>query len=653
MDIINMQGRPVQPMMQPGYPQQMQTQQPMQQQINMQQAPAAQPVDAEQLRKWNLALTQYKAGKAHTDTRVRNAESWWKLRNEYEEMKTTDRKAGGFRSKSAWLHNVIVSKHADYRESYPEPNILPREEADKVEAWALSKIIPVILKQVHFERTYNKGGWKKLISGAGIYKVIWDANKLNGLGDINVVLRNILNIFWEPGIEDIQDSRYLFDVEWVHRDLLVEQYPDLEGKNLGSVIVPAKPVTDDPVPESGKVAVIDVYYKKKGKLHYCKYVGDQILYATENDPEKAETGLYDHGLYPYVFDVMYPVEGSPAGYGYVDICANTQTRIDLADDAVLKNLMFGCKPRFFVRGDGAINEEEFLDTEKAIVHTNGSLGQESILPINFVGLNGNYINVLDHNISELRETSGNTETSTGSSTGGVTAASAIAALQEASGKGSRASTADTYMAYAEIVNLVIELIRQFYDVPRQFRILGNAGIQRFISFDNSGMQPQLQAPVGNVDMGYRLPVYDIEVVPEKRNAYTKISQNELAIQLYGLGFYNPGNIDQSMMALQMMDFDQKDDLLQRLSEMGGMQKQLAMYQQLALSLAQKYEPELVPGLAADVTGQPMQAMQGGRTVSKEQMEDVDLQRGQNEESANVRNARERASTASQPGGSTA
>lgn len=51
-----------------------------------------------------------------------------------------------------------------------------------------------------------------------------------------------------------------------------------------------------------------------------------------------------------------------------------------------------------------------------------------------------YVSVLNSKIQELRETSGNNEASTGNTPSGVTAASAIAALQEAPGKTSRAST---------------------------------------------------------------------------------------------------------------------------------------------------------------------------------------------------------------------
>lgn len=624
------------------------------------QAPVQQAVNEETVRKWNLLLAKYKAGKAHLDQRVIDAERWWKLRNEFTEEVRSDPKNDGFRSKSSWLHNVIVNKHADALEAYPQPNILPREEGDNLTAWALTKIVPVVLKQNHFKKTYDDAMWQKLKTGTGIYKVIWDSSKLNGLGDITINRRDILNLFWEPGIHDIQDSRMLFDVEMVEKEVLLEMYPQLEDRRLSNFIIPSKQPTDDNVSSDNKAAVIDAYYKKNGRLHYCKYVGDQIIYSTENDPKKAESGLYEHGLYPYVFDALFPVEGTPAGYGYVDVCANSQMRADLLGTAIIRNAMAGATPRYFMRQDGGVNEQEFLNIENTIIHTTGNLGEDAIRAIDFTGLSGNYISVLDQTVNELRETSGNTETSTGSTSGGVTAASAIAALQEASGKGSRASIEASYECYAQVVNLVIELIRQFYDAPRQFRIVGNMGVQKFISFTNEGMQPQPQGLIGNVDMGYRLPIYDIDIVPEKQNAYTRLSNNELALQFFSMGFFNPQLTDQTLMTLNMMDFDKKDELMQQVATNGTMAQMMAQWQMIALGLAQKYEPDLARGLAAQVNGVPMAPGAGAAPdqqemsqAERERIENMDLERGQKKEPANVEKARERANTASQPGGSQA
>ena len=597
-------------------------------------------IDEKKLQELTQILQKYKAGKAKLERRVVSAENWWKLRNVTEERKETDFYDGGFRSKSGWLHNVIVSKHADGMEAYPEPNILPREPNDEEEAKKLSSIVPVVMEQNNFEDVYSDALWSKLKTGTGVYKVVWDASKLNGLGDISIQEVDLLNLFWEPGVTDIQDSKYFFHTKLVDNDILESQYPELKDQLKGQTFTATKFQYDDAVPTDGKSVVIDCYYKKwegKSVLHYVKYVGDHVLYSTENEGKT----LYDHGLYPFVFDKLFPVEGSPCGYGFVDLCENTQTGIDLMDTAMIKNTMVGAMPRYFKRQDGGVNEEEFLDLSKPLVSVDGNLGEDSLRIIESQSLAGNYINYLQSRVNELRETSGNTETATGSTSQGVTAASAIAALQEASGKGSRDSTKTSYRAYSEVINLVIELIRQFYNAPRQFRIVGESGAQEFVSFDNKGLVPQQQGMIAGVDMGMRLPVFDIQVKAQKASTYTKMSQNELALQFYNLGFFNPQQSDQTLMCLGMMEFDGKDKLKQQVQGMGTMYQQLIQFQQLALSLAMKYEPEMARGLAANITGQPMpQAINGN----------VEMPSDQTGETTRVANARAQAREASQPGG---
>ena len=637
-------------------------------------APTVQAIGPEQLKKFTQILKKYKSGKSQTESRIIASENWWKLRNSTEEQKTTSiGKDGGFKSVSGWLHNVIVSKHADAMESFPEPNILPREVSDKEEAQRLSDIVPCILEQNQFEETYSDAMWQKLKTGTGVYKIVWDTGKLNGLGDISVEQVNLLNIYWEPGITDIQRSRYFFHTELCDKDVLEERYPQLAGKINGKGFISNKFLYDDHVDTENKHTVIEVYYHKyiqgKRTLQYCKYVGDQVLYATENEqqrpkkqmvdtqtglpvemetgPSMAETGLYNHGKYPYVFDALYPIEGSPCGYGYVDICRNPQTEIDLLKTSFVKNAMVGSTPRYFSRGDGSVNEEEFLDLSKAIVHVN-SASEDALRRIEHDSLDAIYVNVMDRTIQELRECSGNTETSTGNIQSGVTAASAIAALQEASGKGSRDSTQAAYRAYSQIVDMCIELIRQFYDMPRQFRIIGEYGMQQFISYTNAGIQPQHQGNDFGEDMGYRLPVFDIKVSAQKRNVYTKVSQNELALQFFQMGFFNPQMVDQALMCMEMMEFDGKDGIMQRIAQNGTMFQKLQQYMQLALAYAQAYDPEMAQTIAQDI----MTFMSGGSAPmggAAPQMFQSDNIAGLGKnEPTNVQNARQRSGNASQP-----
>jgi hypothetical protein len=101
-----------------------------------------------------------------------------------------------------------------------------------------------------------------------------------------------------------------------------------------------------------------------------------------------------------------------------------------------------------------------------------------------------------------------------------------------------------------------------------------------------------------MDMGYRLPVFDIEVSAQSKSIYTQNSQNELAVSLYNLGVFNPQNVDQSLMLLDTMDFDGKDELAAKISQAGTIYQMFAQVAQIALALAQQYDPA-----AADMLSQ--------------------------------------------------
>ena len=521
-------------------------------------------IGTEEVRRAADILRRYHAGKRQLEQRIIDNEQFWKLRH-WQQMEKTGQ--GGNpadpQPTSGWLVNCILSKHADAMDCYPEPTVLPREPGDREEAGKLTRILPVILKKNGFKRTYSSAWWYKLKSGCAVYGVFWDAGKLNGLGDISIRRMDLLNLFWEPGVTDIQDSPHFFSTELQDREALEERYPQAKGKADRGGWTLSRYMYDDAVDTSGKVLVVDWYYhtRENGRrvLQYCKFVGDTVLYATENDPDMRDRGWYDHGRYPFVFDVLFPEEGTPTGYGYVDLCKSPQKQIDLMNQAILKNTLASATPRFFVRSDGAVNENEYADWTRPFVHTNGNLGSDSIAPIQTAGLDSVYVAILQSKIAEMKETAGNRDVANGGTAGGVTAATALAALQEAGGKLSRNMIDDGYEAFSDVVTLCIELIRQFYSLPRQFRLLGVMGQEEFVSYDSRGLQPQ--AVDDGVVSGYRVPEFDLEVSAQDENPYKTMEYNQLALQLFQMGFFRADMADQALRCLELMDFKNKDRLM--------------------------------------------------------------------------------------------
>ena len=613
----------------------------------------AQVIGKEQIQKASLTLQKYKEGKANLEKRIVDNEQWYKIRH-WECMRD---KTQAVQPTSAWLFNCIANKHADAMDNFPSPNVLPREEGDKGEAEMLSSIIPVILDQCDFEETYSDVMNYKLKMGTGVYGVFWDKSKLNGLGDISIRKIDLINLFWESGIMDIQKSRNLFHVELADNDLLIESYPQLQGK-LGSATMDiTKYVYDDKVDTNDKSIVVDWYYKKnvngKTVLHYCKYVNDVVLFATENDPNFAERGWYDHGLYPFVFDPLFTTEGTPTGFGYIDVGKDSQAYIDRGNQAIMKNMLANAKPRHFIRDDGSVNEEEYADLDKDFIHVDGQLGQDSILPVQGKPLNDIYVTVINNKVDELKETTGNRDISTGGTTSGVTAASAIAAMQEAGSKLSRDNNKASYRAFRKMCLMVIELIRQFYDMPRRFRIMGENGAERYVQYSNTGILPQPQGMELGIDMGYRLPLFDIEITAQKQSPYSKMSQNELALQFFGAGFFNPQMADQALACLDMMDFDRKHFIMQKIAQNGGMYQQMLQMQQQMLMLAQMVDQSrgtnLAEQIAAGITGgAPVAPIDGSMNPAQKVEETEALGGKEGKEASTTKKARQRVAESTDP-----
>ena len=612
----------------------------------------AQVIGKEQIQKANLTLQKYKEGKANLEKRIVDNEQWYKIRH-WECMRSGD--STEVKPSSAWLFNCIANKHADAMDNFPSPNILPREEGDKAEAEMLTSIIPVILDQCDFEETYSNTMNYKLKTGTGVYGVFWDKSKLNGLGDIAINKIDLINLFWESGIMDIQKSRNLFHVELADNDSLIGAYPQLQGKLGTASIDITKYVYDDKVDTTNKSVVVDWYYKKNqnGKvvLHYVKYVNDEVLFATENDPNFAERGWYDHGLYPFVFDPLFITEGTPTGFGYIDVGKDSQEYIDRGNQAIMENMLANSKPRHFIRNDGGLNEEEYADLDKDLVHVD-NLDERYIRPIEGKPLNDIYVSVINNKVDELKETTGNRDISTGGTTSGVTAASAIAAMQEAGSKLSRDNNKASYRAFRKVCLMIVELIRQFYDMPRCFRIMGENGVARFVQYSNQGIQPQPQGNDLGMDMGFRLPLFDIEITAQKQSPYSKMSQNELALQFFGAGFFNPQIADQALACLDMMDFDRKHFVMQKVAENGGMYQQMMQMQQQMVMLAQMVDSYRGSNIAEQLMAQfsggaPVAPIDGKPAQNVEDTEALGGKEGE-KEATHTKKARQRVAESTDP-----
>lgn len=550
-----------------------------------------------------MDLQEYVEGKYSIDAKATDNQQWWRLRHldasPSDEGKHT-------RSASAWAINSILNKHADIMDSFPKPNILPREADDEEEAKSLSEIVPVALEQNDYEDVYRDMAWDFVIDGGAITGVFWDSNKYDGLGDISIANVDVHNLFWKPGVNDIQKSPKLYHVCLEDVDVVKAKFPHL-GDDIGPLDTGkiTKYLHDDNIDTSHCTEVINMYYKthiriptdtgavdEEGKtmtidslktvLHLAIIVGDRLAFCSEHEAGY-EGGFYEHGLYPFVVRRAFPIKDTPWGFGYLDIMKSPQSYIDAMDDDIIKIADMKARPRFWVRKNGNIDKEQFADWDEPFIEVaTGELG-DAVRQVDVYDVPSGIMEHRANKIDELKETSGNRDFSQGSTQAGVTAASAIAALQEAGSKLSRDMNKELYRGCREEYYLVIELIRQFYTEPRGFRVTGEMGDYEFVEYTNAGLQADVMLPDGTIR--HKRPLFDISVSAEKQSPFSRAAQNEMVKELYGMGLFDPNNDIPALTCLDAMDFEGKDKLKQQIQANGIMMRQFQAAMQMIMTMA--------------------------------------------------------------------
>jgi hypothetical protein len=573
-------------------------------------------IGQDEIRKAEQTRKTYEDGKAQLNRRIIENQEWFRMQH-WREMRL-DR----VRRHTAWLLNAIANKHADFMDNMPEVNVLPREKSDEKTARSLTEIMPVVLDRAHWKAVYSEVCYDKLKFGAGVYGVLWDPNADDGMGNVAVEAVDVLSLSWEPGIKKLQDSANIFFTEMIDHEELKATYQDnrdVQERLGGPSEQVAKFIQNENIDTSEKSLVVNWYYKRSRNgrtiLHYCRYTGDILLYASEDDERYAD-GWYGDGRYPFVMDSFFPDKDSPHGMGLIDIGRDTQEDIDQANDLFMRNMKAAARRRYFINQSAGVNEKEFADYDNDLVHVNSLANEQAIKEMSHTPFSGTYVNMYMNKVQELKEITFNRDVNAGgSTTGGVTSGVAISALQEAGSKSSRDNIQQTYEAVREVCEMVIERIRQFYTVPHIYRVMGEDNQTEYREVSNEGLQGK---PIGDgfgMEFGTKKPVFDLSVKVSKQNVWSRSAQNQDMLNFYAQGFFAPQNATAALACLEVLEIDNKDRLIEVIKR-NGMQQQfmqqfLPMLLQAAQANPQLYQAAMQAAAAAGLVDPAQMQPAGG------------------------------------------
>jgi len=445
------------------------------------------------------------------------------------------------------LFATIDSIHADIMDAYPEATILGETVEDAPQGEIITDTVEFVYNRRRYRRTWRDWALSLLIHGTAIHEVFWDKTLYNGLGDINVQYWSARNFLWNPIVANIQGSEMVFKVTFKPAELVEARYP---GKKIERDSFTADSMHEEYYNRSpgnehdGKpVMITDMWWREfdddgKASVYMAKFAGGTLLERRTNE------SVYGHGMYPFVATACFPIEGQVHGMGFPDVFGDMQSTIDRLDQIMISNAELSSKVKLLVSAQAEVNEEELRDWNSPLVH--GTRVSDDVLRWFQPKPLSPYTMQLQRNkIDDIKEESGQNAFVRGEGGKSVTAASAIMALQEAGSKRSRNIVTNLYDAFADVTDMVIKLIGEFYTEGRTFVITGKDGTMDNRTVSAADTMRNGETPIE----------FDIQVHVQKQVPYKSVYMDERLVQLVQLQAI-PGKV-----AVQLMDFDRKDEVI--------------------------------------------------------------------------------------------
>jgi|GEM_PF-120316 len=486
------------------------------------------------------------------------------------------------------IQSTVENIAADLMDALPEAVITPESPEDARAARAVEAVIRQNHDAACYAREYLRLTHDLLVGGYMVQEVGYDPAQNGGLG--GAFIRHVDNrgVLFDPLCTDIQNGRAVFKFALRAKEWLAARFPEYDGEGDGyaqSITPEDARVTRD----VGKTALLLEYWwreydEKTGenRVHMAQLAGGKVL---SDSRAWKPGGYYAHGQYPFIVTPLFLRKGSPLGLGLVDMFGAQQQYADKLDQIVMKNALMASHNKLLITESSGFDPDDLRDWSKQ-VHTGESLSGVSWfatppLPAYIL----QYIRAMQEGI---KEESGSNDFSRGGASGGVTAASAISALQEMSGKRSRMAIRQMHEAYRDAVRMEIEVEREFHILPRAVSYTEDGELRRGV-FDGASLTKKLPG-------GRELPIeFSVSIKVQKESRFSVIGQNELALQMLQLGVIRP------LQALELMRFDGKEEVL----------RQARLNEKQAQGAAQP-APGTPAGASAPALADPRNPAQGAR-----------------------------------------
>jgi len=503
---------------------------------------------------------------------------------------------------------------ADQLDNMPEANLLPERPGLEEVAEDMSDVVRFVFNQNGYEQLHRRRVEDYFI-GTSLTQVVWDEDMDGGKGNVAIDRWPIESFLWDPQEPDIQNARALIKVTWHPRSWFAAHYPE-QAPYIGSDegehdSVGLNEALQTLAGDEDRAMLMEYWYrrydakKRRYTINVAFFAGGALL---EN-----KTNVYNHGMYPFVMEPFNYIEGQPVGDGLIDQLAPMMRYVNRYAHYIDENTRMAAKNRLLVRRNAQLDMNALVDFDQNIIEGN-SIDDENVRWFQSKPLNGMVTQQMLQFQTDIKQDSGQSQWTRGETAGGVTAASAISALQEAGGKITREHTLMLNQGFKKIVEQVLWLVCQFYTNRQEQMITGRDGKSREVLMSASHLRgddapPEEMPPEellmqidqmlpgareGSLGLGSRIrnramekakkrrknslapPPYTVQVQVSRRNPLRVQAQNELFIQAYTMAA-QAGQQFPLKMLFELLTVDGKDRIMPVLEEVD---QQTQMIQQL-------------------------------------------------------------------------
>lgn len=512
------------------------------------------------------------------------------------------------------LKSTVNNCVADQLDNMPEANLLPERPGMEAVAEDMTDVVRFVFNLNNYEAMHRRRVEDYFVAGTALTQIAWDRDMDYGEGNVGLIRWPIEAFLWDPLAEDIQDARALIKVSWHPMSWYTAHYPEAamyvapeEGMNEN---VGLRGAIQQIAGDEDRAMMMEYWYRRynartrKYSINVAFFAGGALLEHKKN--------VYKHGLYPFVMEVFDYVEGESTGDGLVEQLTPMMRYVNRYAHYIDENLRMAAKNRLLVRKNAQIDMDALCDFSQNVIEGQ-NIDDESVRWFQSKPLNAMAPQQMLQFQTDIKQDSGQSQWTRGETAGGVTAASAISALQEAGGKITREHTLMLNQGFKKIVEQVLWLVCQFYTEKRERMITGRDGNSRKVmmsaehllgydlppenmppeeallkmdaKFPGANGAPGLGSRIRNT--AYRKaekrrknnlepPPYAVQVQVSRRNPLRVQAQNELFIQAYTMAA-QAGQQFPLRMLFELLNVDGKDRIMPVLEQVD---QQTQMMEQL-------------------------------------------------------------------------